>query len=778
MTSKVPPDPAPISNRRWHMLYAAVVLGLFGTISLGWFGVGQRIGDGTGFYVMFFAWAENGTPYSTQRVGQKFVEYVQPRPEWAGNQHYYSVSNPMVRKDGTADESHFWLYSMLAAVFYWPLKLLGADVGLSFNCLHVVLLYVAVVLVHRRLGPAAACSLVILVVGSPVLWYANKAHTELFTVVLGSLGAAYLVAGEHAPSALCFALVATQNPAFGLVALLVLAMGVVGRWCDRLRTIPLSHEGEGGTSVLRPHPLPLSQPVARDRRERGALLAHWKMLAVVAAVLALHPAYYWLRARAASPMLIGPELLMRSYWLPLRHIASFWIDPDIGLLATWPLGLPLLVAGVVMFVRRWRAPGAHLRRRMEYAVFFVLSSLLLTWSYARLSTGFGGGGTVDVSRYSVWLIFLFFPILWQVVVWVRQVVERNSFRSVERTLVRSNGLKSVLRKCRSMLVLAGLALLAFSAWLYRPWLDETSRRPTCVSNWLYANLSRCYDPLPRIFYYSRGGRRELYGEDVFRWSDWAVSDASGNKILVAREPFVRQSPETPATVVGRGCLDPKVVYQIAEEQFARYPRAEYCYINQHGQELFRPPPLPLGRETMLGKQGHPERFLASGWFPPEANGTWSSGERAELVFQPEGAEAGRTYAIHLQIVEVAGAGHRPQLLEPALNGVSLGLVEILAPATFHWFVGGEKLQGPTTLSLVMRNPVSPRQARLGSDTRQLGVKVAALRIQPLKPPAAADVGRDAQQKSQAASEHERGRQEGKPSVAQPPADSGKQPQKR
>ena len=60
----------------------------------------------------------------------------------------------------------------------------------------------------------------------------------------------------------------------------------------------------------------------------------------------------------------------------------------------------------MMFVRR------RSRRRIEYAAFFILSSLMLTWTYARLSSGFGGfGGTVDVSRYSVWLIFLFFRSL-------------------------------------------------------------------------------------------------------------------------------------------------------------------------------------------------------------------------------------------------------------------------------------------------------------------------------------------------------------------------------
>ena len=481
---------------------------------------------------------------------------------------------------------------MLAAVFYWPLKLWGADVGLSFNCLHVALLYVAVVLVHRRLGPAAAGSLLLLVVGSPVLWYANKAHTELFTVVLGSLGAAYLVAGQHARSALCFALVATQNPAFGLVALLALATGLVSRgWKESL--------------------------------------AHWKLLAVVAAVLALHPAYYWLRTRAASPMLIGPELLFHSYFLPLRHMASFWIDPDIGLLATWPLGLPLLVAGVAMFVRHrgargTRYSGSRVRRRIEYAAFFVLASLILTWTYARLSTGFGGGGTVDVSRYSIWLIFLFFPILWQVLAWVGQQLRPLQRATGDRRERASTVVaKAVPRILWRGLAIAGLGLIGFSAWLYRPWLDEGSRRPTAVSNWLYANLSGCYDPLPRIFYYSRGGRRDLCSEDDFRWSDWAVSDASGNKILVWREAFQGQPPDGPAAVVGRGCLDPQAVYTIAREQFARRPGAEFCYINRRGQELFGPPKLPVGQKTLLSEQGGAavysrvaERFLASGWSAP------------------------------------------------------------------------------------------------------------------------------------------------------------------
>ena len=264
-------------------------------------------------------------------MGEKFVEYVKPRPDWEGPTALLFPRQP-IRKNGTADESHFWLYSMLAAVFYWPLKLLGADVGLSFNCLHVVLLYVAVVLVHRRLGPAAACSLLILVVGSPVLWYANKAHTELFTVVLGSLGTAYLAGRRARPFGPMLRPGGHAEPG--------LRTGRCWRW-----PWGLSVDGVIGCEGFAPRhspSLPLSRKGRGGHRQACSPTGNcWPWLRPCWPCIPFTTGF----ARAASPMLIGPELLLGSYFLPLRHMASFWIDPDVGLLATWPLGLPLLIAG-------------------------------------------------------------------------------------------------------------------------------------------------------------------------------------------------------------------------------------------------------------------------------------------------------------------------------------------------------------------------------------------------------------------------------------------------
>jgi hypothetical protein len=648
----------------WQAMYAVVILGMFAIVSLQGFGVGQPVGGAAGYYATYFAWAEDGTPHPTQRAAQKFANYVKPRPEWSR----------LAGKDITADEDHFWLYSMLAAAFYWPLKLCGADVGLGFNCLHLALLYVAVVLAHRRLGPAAAWSLVILVVGSPVLWYANKAHAELYANVLGSLGAVYLLAGLHGRSAVCFALIGVQIPPFGLIALLVLAVGVVSRgWKEAV--------------------------------------ADWKLVIVAAAVLALHPAYFWLRKHTLSPMLDGQEFRFLGNLFPLRHMAAFWIDPDIGLLATWPLGLPLLIAGLVMLVRQ------RSRRRIEYAAFFVLSWLLLAWTCSRLTTGVGGDATVDVSRYSVWLIWLYFPILWKLLRWAGQQP-----RWMQRAAA-----------------IAGVALIGASAWLYQPRISEGSRRPTEFSNWLYANASGFYNPVPRIFYASRGGQVEPPGKGGFRCRDWAVSDASGNKILVCREAFQRQSADAPDTIVGRGCLDPVAVYKIAQEQFDRYPNEKFCYINGRGKALFSPAeihlerPIYFGQDGRLDKQDGAARFLGSGWNRPSAEGVWSNGDRCELIFDPQDIDAKKNYSIHLRIGDVAGSGSGPRMLETSLNGAPLGTIEVMESTLLGWVVSGEKLSRPTTFSLTLRDADSRRQPRK-SDAGKMGITVVSLEMRALAPP--------------------------------------------
>ena len=485
------------------------LLGAVSVATLGCLGAGPRVGDGYDYYVMLFSVAESLTPYTTDRAGDVFEAYAATRPDWTGPRQYDRAC-PVTE--------HFWLYSWLAALFYWPLKGCGLDAGLSFNCLHVALLLVAARIVHRNLGPPAVLGLILLVIFSPLLWSINKAHTEFFTVMTATVGMAYFLVGQYPRSAAGFALAATQNLSFAPVALLALGFG------------------------FRRHGWKL-------------IVGQCRPLALTAGLLVLHPLYFLMCQGQLTPKMAENELIFGSYLLPVKHMAAFWFDPDAGLLANWPLALPLLAIAAAPCLRR---PG---RLVTETVVFAALAIVGLTWSYTRLVGGFGGGGaTIGVSRYAVWMLFLFLPVQWRVLTWM-----------------------AVQRRALSWSVAGAWLLLGgLTSWLYWPSLAELSGRPSPVAGMLYANLPGLYDPVPLVFYDCYGGKYEYHkttaGVTGVRTS-WAVSDRSGNKILIWRDAMLREAPAKPSPVVGCAALAPELVYPLAQRWFAENSDAEFLYLN-------------------------------------------------------------------------------------------------------------------------------------------------------------------------------------------------------
>ncbi|MBN2475423.1 MAG: hypothetical protein JXB62_12500 [Pirellulales bacterium] len=491
-----------------------VLAAVVGVITIGLLGPGPRVGDGYDYYVMLFSWAENLTPYATDRVGEIYEAYVKTRPDAETFPKYWPGWPPC--EGAEVELNHFWLYSLLAAVFYWPLKILGLDVGLSYNVLHVVLLFLAAHILNKRLGPAAALSLVLLVLFSPLLWSINKAHGEFYTVMTTTVGMGYFLVGQHVRCAIWMALAATLNPSLAAVTLLAVGFGFI--------------------------------------EQRGRLFAENKLrLALLAGILVLHPAYYLVRLGAPTPLLSGGGAMrIAPDLLPLRHMTAFWVDPDVGLLANWPLALPMLVLFLVLACR-----GA-VRLPRKVLAFLGLSILALCWTFTLVSTGFGGfGGTVGVSRYAIWLLFAFFPLQWQLLIWL-------------------------LGRRRALfypVATAALALGLWTTWLYRPGLPETCRRPTAVSRLLYAHLPGLYDPMPVVFYNCYGGRTRFNDDETLTWTSWAVSDPSGNKILVWREAMQGEDPQQPLSVVGCPTLDSAAVYRAAAGRFSPQPRRQYVYLN-------------------------------------------------------------------------------------------------------------------------------------------------------------------------------------------------------
>ena len=258
--------------------------------------------------------------------------------------------------DGRQDFPHFWFYPLLGAPFVRAAEALGVSPILGFTALNVLLLGGAAWVLAARLPPAG----VLLILASPLLWWVDKAHTEVFTVSLLS-GAGVLLAAAPPWALPVLAMAATQNPP--LVALLGLALVYV-LWIatprdPRLRlTVPLAL----GLSLL-------------------------------------HPLYYWWRIGRWSPLLQGTTPHLPT----VKELTAVLWDPNLGILPQFPALALLFGLGLAWLVRSggWRRPGSP---------FLLSAAMFLLVTFAQTSN-FSHGGTRGLSRYGLWLIPFGVPVL-------------------------------------------------------------------------------------------------------------------------------------------------------------------------------------------------------------------------------------------------------------------------------------------------------------------------------------------------------------------------------
>lgn len=268
----------------------------------------------------------------------------------------------LVAADGRRDFPHFWLYPALAAPGVALAGGLDLHPNAGFVLANTALFLAALWIVSGTLGWPASVLLFV----SPILWWIDKAHTEVFTFSLLSIALALL---EAAPwwSLVAVAAASAQNTPIAL-ALPPLAAAAIA----------------------------LRRDVWRDPRFRLGVVA--------SAVLALlHPAYYWLRLGTAEPQTLvgGARLRMPG----LLELGAFVWDPNVGILPNFPaLPVSLLAALALLAVRR---PRALTRPSLLLAA--VLAALFAA-SFAQ-TTNFNSGGTPGPGRYGVWLIPLAIPVL-------------------------------------------------------------------------------------------------------------------------------------------------------------------------------------------------------------------------------------------------------------------------------------------------------------------------------------------------------------------------------
>ena len=342
-----------IAYRRRVLLVGVVIL-----CSLVLTSTQQRVGDGGEYMALALELSRLKAPAMT--LGETLEIKGQLDDLKHGFEGLSLGAAALTSGDGRQDQVHFWFYSMLAVPEVWLLKLFRLPPYYAFTLLNMALFLGALWVASGKLD-WPALSLVFL---SPVIWWIDKAHTEVFTFSL--LAVAMTVTLEQPWWAMiCVAVASTQNPPFALT-LPVIALTAIAN--------------------------------------RPALLSGRQLYLggiVAAAVASIAPLYYEARLHALSSAFLTGSALMISP--SMVRLSVFLDDPNLGLLVWCPFLVVATAATAIALLRR--------NRQILLPVFecLVIASIF-AYSFAQ-TPNLNSGGTFGLARYAVWLIPLAIPIL-------------------------------------------------------------------------------------------------------------------------------------------------------------------------------------------------------------------------------------------------------------------------------------------------------------------------------------------------------------------------------
>lgn len=381
----------------------------------------QMVGDSGEYlvYALNFASLHGPSLKSSEldRLKQEVVEYA---PELDQPDFY---RNAIAGRGGRRDFMHFWFFSLCATPFVWMAQAAHVPPVYGFFGLNLAVVLLAIWVAVPRLGQAFT----LLLFASPLIWWIDKAHTEVFTV--GLIAVALLTIREKPWWAMVAAGAAsTQYP--HLAVLVVLA---------------------GGAAVLSDR-----RVVASRRFQTG--------MAAGIALAALHPAYYYVRHGTPS-LLFNVSNTGMPGWAELSAVL---FDPDIGLVASFPV-FAIVVAAAVTLVARKR-PRDLLTG--EVIVSALLTGMLLI--VCGRKDNVHHGATPSLSRYALWFIPLAIPVL-------RDSVELGG--AVWRRFAWGAALVSAL----------------ISVFAFHPIVVQNSREPTWLAEYLWTRHPTWNNPLPEVF---------------------------------------------------------------------------------------------------------------------------------------------------------------------------------------------------------------------------------------------------------------------------------------
>jgi hypothetical protein len=530
------------------------------------------VGDAPDYVLMMLSWAKNSRPYVDRANSEMYNEVLDASGIRLRSETWTDEWNSVFLDDqARCDCQHFWFYSLLASLPYQISSLFTPQVYWGFWVVHAALALVVLGAARRLFSWQGAWAFLFLWIYSPALWFGAKIHTEFFTFCVTTLFIMFVLKRRFMWAAFSLALASTQNPVFSPMCVALVGWFVL----SRIR-----------------HGIP-----------RGDVL----LIAATATVVGIHPIYYLIRWKVLNPQFLASGANMES-----RSLADFLIplfDLNLGLFPNWLLG------GILVALVPWLIPSAQWRRHapaLGVVAVFILVSL---WGASK-TTNYVHGGTVHITRYSAWLLCLFFPLflalIRRVSVWHQSETSRGTNAWVASVVV--------------VIAVAG-TLAAYQFW---PTRKTDYLYPTRAASFVLASAPRLYNPAPEIFI-----ERHVFHDEV-RFDGWIAGSQDGRKLLVypARMPKPVGGLNRIPGVGGR--VDPREF----EKFFKKFLDAHqhwlsrpWFYVNipdSAAAKIYHAPLLRSGQ--IITGQVADNRFFYSGWHDPGEPFRWSSKAAADIRF--------------------------------------------------------------------------------------------------------------------------------------------------
>lgn len=621
-----------------------------------------RVGDGSEYYGLFYAFEAGHRPWMAPQAYAAYERlFASGSVLGLVPREFLANAFTALRVGETSDFNHFWFYSLLAFGCNKLAALFGIALSVhrSFVALHLVCMSATCAIAYRLFSWKGVLAVALMLLASPMLWFMDKAHTEFMTVCLATSAVMLVMGQRYLAAALCLALASTQNPSFALIA-----------------CIPLFYR-----AVL--------------ERQRAYAWTEVAMAVLVVLAVLMHPVYYFCRYGVATPQLLAGGAALGA------NLSTFYvwiIDPDVGLLPNWPLGVAVLVLALLsLWPRSGAAPVRAIDRRW---LAFALGYLLINFYAHSSTTNLNSGATPGLARYALWYLPLAFPLFLRVF---------------------------TLFPTRSRAWYAALPLLlllcAASLWTNDPRRFEQYTRPSWPSLFVQTHLPFLYNPPAEIFAERYAG----IGEEVHQRAVRAVIGPDCRKMLVWPGPQRHGAIGAPDCMFDPARLGAYVDSAAFLQRSGALGAGAPFYASLAGEDV-------AGLQIVLRSGPHSAAsdatsvsIMGQGWSVREAWGTWSDSAAPQLALPCNPAQYydGKPFTLLLKLrpfqrqTLTVRAG-RTVLWEGAVTEVDQVVAVPLTPANCK--------RGVVRLTLELPHAVSPLRLGQSGDGRLLGVGLSSFEV--------------------------------------------------